>query len=54
MATPIKITPTLKDESSLRFNRELLNASNSKTSDSSKARIELLVSKVLQKSKISR
>ena len=46
MATQIKMTPILKDESSVRFNREL---ANSKPDHSSKERIDALVSKVLLK-----
>ena len=46
MATQIKMTPILKDESSVRFNREL---ANSKPDHSSKERIDELVLKVLDK-----
>ena len=52
MATPIKITPSLKNESSQRFNEMLVAQQNQKVSIEEKQRIENLVSKVLAKSKL--
>jgi hypothetical protein len=52
MATPIKITPILKNESSQRFNEMLVAQQNQKVSSEEKKRIESLVSKVLAKSKL--
>lgn len=52
MATPIKITPFLKNESSQRFNEMLVAQQNQKVSPEEKKRIESLVSKVLAKSKL--
>jgi hypothetical protein len=54
MATPIKITPILKNESSRRFNRLLIAEKDVKVSSADKGRIENLVKKVLSKSKASR
>lgn len=51
MATPIKITPVLKDESSQRFNEMLVAQQNQKVSEEEKKRIEYLVKKVLAKGK---
>lgn len=50
MATPIKITPVLKGESSKRFNKELVAQQDQKISSEEKKRIETLVSKVLANS----
>ncbi len=54
MATPITITPILKNESSSRFNKTFVAQQNIKISDTSKKRIESLVVKVLAKSKFSK
>jgi len=54
MATPIKVTPTLQNKSSVRFQRELNNNRDTNITRENKARIDSLVSKVLAKSKISR
>lgn len=54
MATPIKITPVLKNESSQRFNQMLVAQQDQKVSPEEKKRIESLVSKILAKSKLTR
>jgi hypothetical protein len=54
MATPIKITPILKNESSARFNKTFVAQQDVKVPDASKKRIESLVDKVLAKSKFSK
>lgn len=54
MATPIKITPILKNESSLRFNKIFVAQQHVKIPASSRKRIESLVAKVLAKSKLSK
>jgi hypothetical protein len=54
MATPIKITPILKDESSSRFNKTLFAQQEVKIPITTKHRIESLVVKVLSKSKFSK
>lgn len=51
MATPIKITPFLKNESSQRFNKMLVAQQNQKISQEEKQRIISIVAKVLAKSK---
>ena len=48
------MTPVLKDESSKRFNEILVAHQDQKVSEEEKKRIELLVIKVLAKSKFSR
>jgi hypothetical protein len=50
MASPITITPTLKNESSVKFNRQLEAQKNEKVSPAEKDRIINLVKTVLQKS----
>jgi hypothetical protein len=52
MATPIKITPILINESSKRFNEMLVAQQNQKVSSEEKKRMEALVSRVLAKSKL--
>ena len=54
MATPIKATPPLKNESSRRFNKLLVAQQNQKVSAEDKKRIEATVAKVLAKSKLSK
>ena len=54
MATPIKITPVLKDESSHRFNKMLVAQQNQKVSQEEKKRIASLVASVLANSKLSK
>lgn len=54
MATPIKITPVLKNESSQRFNQMLVAEQNKKVSPEEKKRIETLVSKILANSKLTK
>jgi hypothetical protein len=54
MATPIKITPTLKNESSAKFNRQLEEQRSNKVPQVEKERIFSLVAQVLSKSKAQR
>jgi hypothetical protein len=54
MATPIKITPILKNESSLNFNKIFVAQQDLKIPFTSKKRIESLVVKVLAKNKFSK
>jgi hypothetical protein len=54
MATPIKITPILKNESSSRFNKNLVAQQEIKVPITTKHRIESLVAKVISKSKFSK
>jgi hypothetical protein len=51
MATPIKITPVLKGESSRRFNEKLNAQKNEKISSEEKQKIKDLVFKVISNSK---
>ena len=51
MATPITITPILKNEASAKFNRQLQEDIHRKVSQADKARIISIVDKVLSKSK---
>lgn len=51
MASPITITPTLKNEASASFNAQLEAQKNIKASKAEKDRITLLVTAVLSKSK---
>lgn len=50
MASTITITPTLKNEASVKFNRELEAQKNNKVSKAEKDRIINLVETVMQKS----
>lgn len=51
MATPINITPTLKNASSIKFNQQLEAQKDKKVPQVEKDRIFSLVEKVLSKSK---
>jgi hypothetical protein len=51
MASPITITPTLKNESSAKFNKELESQKNNKVSQADRQRIFNLVEKVLESKK---
>ncbi len=51
MATPISITPSLKNESSLKFNQQLDAQKDQKAPRGEKERILSLVDKVLSKAK---
>jgi hypothetical protein len=51
MATPIKITPVLKGESSRRFNEKLNAQKSQKVTSEEKQRIKNLVAKVILNSK---
>lgn len=49
MATPIKLTPAIKNEASVKFNKQLADVK--KVSSIEKQRIMSLVDRVLSKSK---
>jgi hypothetical protein len=51
MASPINITPTLKNQASVKFNQQLEAQKNEKVSQADKARIATLVEKILAKTK---
>jgi len=51
VASPISITPTLSNKSSVKFNQELKKQENLKISQQNKDRITNLVKEVLAKNK---